>query len=132
METETLDRLLVAELRARFPADAAVTDAWLRERGWEPADDDIPFIWVEAFADRTTDAIKRRDADTVRAHTHFIADAYRVEPDALRAIVDVSYAENLMWNASAADKQWAWKFIPDEVRQFFMAMWGDPTLDRKQ
>jgi len=87
---------LVAALRSRFPGDAALTDQWLRERGWDPADDDTALIWVEAFADRTTDAVKRRDAEAIREQTAFFAAAFRAEPDALRTIVDVSYAENLM------------------------------------
>jgi hypothetical protein len=118
---------LVAALRSRFPAEAALTDHWLRERGWDPTDDNTAIIWVEAFADRTTEAVARRDEETVRAHTNFIAAAYRAAPDALRTIVDVSYAENLMWDSSAADKKWAWSFIAAEIRQLFTDMWGDPT-----
>jgi hypothetical protein len=90
------NRSLVAGLRLRFPEDAALTDHWRRERGWDPTDENIALNWVEAFADRTTEAVKLRDAHSVRAQTNFIAAAYRAEPDALRSIVDVSYAENLM------------------------------------
>jgi hypothetical protein len=121
---------LVAALRSRFPAEAALTDHWLRERGWDPTDDNTALTWVEAFADRTTEAVKRRDAEAVRAHTNFIAAAYGAEPDALRTIVDVSYAENLMWDSSAADKQWAWGFIASEIQQLFIGMWGNPTSDQ--
>lgn len=121
---------LVAALRSRFPAEAVQTDHGLRERGWDPADDDTVFTWVEAFADRTTEAVMRRDAEAVRAQTDFIAAAYRTEPTALRTIVDVSYAENLMWDSTASDKQWAWRFIATEIRQLFTAMWGDPTIDQ--
>lgn len=104
-----------------------MTDHWLRERGWDPTDDNTALMWVEAFADRTTEAVTRRDAEAVQAQTNFIAAAYRAEPDALRTIVDVSYAENLMWDSSASDKQWAWGFIAPEIRQLFTEMWGDPT-----
>lgn len=120
---------LVAALRSRFPVEAALTDHWLRERGWDPTDDNTALTWVEAFADRTTEAVRRRDAEAVRAQTNFIAAAYRAEPDALRTIVDVAYAENLMWDASIADKQWAWRFIAAEIRQLFVETWGTPTSD---
>jgi hypothetical protein len=130
MNPKNSDSRLVAALRSRFPAEAALTDYWLRERGWDPTDDGIAVIWVEAFADRTTEAIKRRDPEAVQAQTNFIASAYRAEPDALRTIVDVSYAENLMWNASDSDKQWAWKLIAPEIRQIFTEVWGDPTADK--
>lgn len=120
---------LVTALRSRFETEAALTDHWLRKRGWDPANDDTALIWVEAFADRTTEAVRRRDSGAVRAHTNFIATAYRAEPDALRTIVDVSYSENLMWDSSAEDKRWAWMFIAPEIRQLFTEMWGDPTID---
>jgi hypothetical protein len=94
-------------------------------------DESTAFIWVEAFADRTAESVRRRDAKTVQAHTNFVAAAYRAEPDALRAIVDVSYAENMMSEASAADKKWAWRFTATDIRKFFSDMWGDPTSDKR-
>jgi hypothetical protein len=36
-----------------------------------------------------------------------------------------------MWDASDADKQWAWKFIAAEIQQLFTEMWGDPTTDQE-
>ena len=84
--------------------EAALTDDWLRERGWDPSDEKTAFNWLEAFADRTTEAVNLRDAEAVRTQTNFIAAAYRAAPDALRTIVEVSYAENLMWDSGVADK----------------------------
>ena len=130
MNLRNANQSLVAALRSRFPAEAALTDDWLRERGWDPAADNTALNWVESFADRTTEAVRRRDANAVLAQTEFIAAAYRAEPEALRTIVDVSYAENLMWDAGADDKRWAWTFIAPEIRQFFADMWGDPALDK--
>ncbi|WP_443098493.1 DUF7674 family protein [Telluria antibiotica] len=69
-----------------------------------PTADDVSFTWVEACADRTTEAIRRRDSEVVQSHTNFIAAAYRAEPEALRTIVDVAYAENLMWDAGPEDR----------------------------
>lgn len=117
---------LVDGLRSCFPAEAAHTDQWLRERDWDPAADDVSFIWVEAFADRTAEAIRQRNSETVQSHTDFIAAAYRAEPEALRTIVDVAYAENIMWNADRDDKVWAWEFIAAEIRRLYEAMWGAP------
>jgi hypothetical protein len=120
---------LVDKLRSRFPVEANLTDHWLRERGWDPTADHVSLNWVEAFADRTTEAIRRRDREAVQAHTNFLAAAYRAEPEALRTIVDVSYAENIMWDANAEDKAWAWRFIAADIRQLYKDIWGDPTLD---
>lgn len=118
---------LVTNIRVRFPAEAALTDQWLLAQGWDPEEPGgIAYLWVEAFADRTTDAIKRRDGGGVRAQTGFLADQYHAAPDILRAIVDVSYAENIMWDASDEDKAWAWEFIAVEIRQLYAQMWGNP------
>jgi len=64
----------------------------------------------------------------VRAQTSFIAAACRTEPDALRVIVDVSYAENLLWDCGPRDKRWAWRFIAADIQQLYVEMWGDPTV----
>lgn len=118
---------LVEGLRAHFPTEAKLTDQWLLERGWDPQEEHVALAWVEAFADRTTEAIRRRDSEAVMAQTSFLASAYGANPSGLRTIVDVSYAENIMWDASAEDRVWAWEFIAEEVRHFYMEMWGDPT-----
>ena len=131
MNTRNANSSLVAALRARFTEEAVVTDHWLQERGWDPNDDSTAFAWVEAFADRTAEAVRRGDAKSVQEHTNFIAAAYRAEPDTLRTIVDVSYAENLMWEATAAEKKWAWSFIAEDIRKLYADMWGDPTLGKR-
>ena len=64
----------------------------------------------------------------MRAQTSFIAAACRTEPDALRVIVDVSYAENLLWDCGPRDKRWAWRFIAADIQQLYVEMWGDPTV----
>ena len=128
INTYAAENLLVRNIRARFPAEAKLTDQWLVERGWDPTEQaGIAYIWVEAFADRTTEAIKRRDVASVQAQTAYLAEQYRTFPDALHAIVDVAYAENIMWDASNEEKAWAWKFIALEIQQLYEEMWGNPT-----
>lgn len=118
---------LVNEIRARFPDEASLTDDGLIARGWNPADQDgTAYTWVEAFADRTNAAIKRRDAAAVVAQTGFLAEQYRTARDSLCPIIDVAYAENLMWDADNADKAWAWEFIALEIQQLHASLWGSP------
>jgi len=132
MNPDKANHCFVAGLRRRFPAEATLTDHWTRERGWDPGDDNSALNWVEGFTDRTTEAIRRRDAEAVLAQTNFIAAAYRAEPEKLRTIVDVPYAENLVWDSSSADKRWAWSFIAAEIRQLYAEMWGDPGSDKAE
>ncbi|HEX8615149.1 MAG TPA: hypothetical protein VF800_28030 [Telluria sp.] len=122
------EKILVSNIRVRFPSQAALTDQWLAQRGWKIEDhNDLPYMWVEAFADWITDAIKRRDVAGIRDQTGFLADQYRAAPDALWEIVAVAYAENIMWNASDEEKAWAWEFIAREIQQLYEEMWRDPT-----
>ena len=114
----------VNRVRARFPREAALTDVWLAERGWEPQES--PHIWVEAFADRTTDAVRAENWDLVEAHTGFIAELLRHGSDAVEKLVDVSYAENLMWDLAQPEKVQAWPHINAAIRQLYEQMWGAP------
>jgi hypothetical protein len=112
---------LVQAVRARFPSEAEHTDTWVKERGFEG-----PYAWLESFADRTTEAIFAQDSVRVAAHTEFISEWYLRGSDALRQLVDVYYAEPLMWNASQAQKYWAWDYISAPVRSLHEEMWGPP------
>jgi hypothetical protein len=115
----------VRRLRTRFPDEALLTDAWLAERGWEVQVGS--YTWVESFADRTTDAIRAQDWSRVREHTEFISEQLRLGSEGVRRIVDVSYAENLMWNLEQPDKVRAWPHIAEEVRRLYEQMWGIPN-----
>lgn len=118
---------LVADIRVHFPEEARITDDYMRERGWEPGEQGTAYSWVEAFADRITEAIRRRDGQAVRAQTSLVAAAWRAEPEALRTIVDVAYAENIMWDANHEEKRWAWEFIAEDIHALYCDCWGDPT-----
>ena len=112
---------LVLTLRTHFPHEAAQTDTWVKERHL-----DGPYSWLESFADRTTEAIFAEDSARVRAHTGLIAEWHLRGSDAIRQLIDVYYAEPLMWNASQAQKCWAWEHIAAPVRSLHEDMWGSP------
>jgi hypothetical protein len=114
---------VVARIRVRFADDATHTDSWLRERGWDGWDD-APHIWLEAFADRTTEAARVQDWNLVMEHSAFIAAEYRSGSEPIRRFVDVSYAENLMWDLEDSAKAIAWPNIAKEVRQLYEQVWG--------
>ncbi|MRV70222.1 hypothetical protein GJ700_00615 [Duganella sp. FT92W] len=115
---------VVARVRERFPEEANRTDGWLRERGWDDLLDDSPHIWMEAFADRTTEAVRARDWNLVKEHTGFIAAECRNGTEVIRRLVDVSYAENLMWDLEESEKAVAWPNIAKELRDMYERAWG--------
>jgi hypothetical protein len=99
---------LVMQLRERFPDDAYKTDQWLLERGFDQDDLlEVTYAWMEAFADRTTDAIKRRDTQVIKLHTDFISFCYLAGTDTIKELIDVGYSENLMWDIGTEEKVWA-------------------------
>ncbi|WP_431476830.1 DUF7674 family protein [Massilia eburnea] len=117
------EKALVARARKWLPSEARRTDDWLIERGWDQLDD-CPHIWVEAFADRTTEAARAQDWILVKEHTEFFAAEYRDGNDAIRRIVDVSYAENLMWDLDTDARILVWPFVAKDVRELHEQIWG--------
>jgi hypothetical protein len=43
------------------------------------------------------------------------------------ALVDVAYAENLMWNLSDSAKVVAWPYVDKVVKDLYERMWGIPS-----
>jgi hypothetical protein len=122
------EKAVVARIRQRFPQSASLTDDWMRERGWDELEEleEAPHTWVEAFADRTTEAAREENWSLVQEHSEFFAAEYRKGPEAVRQLVDVAYAENLMWNLDSRGKVLAWPYIAEEVRKLYEQMWGKP------
>ena len=116
---------LVLTVRTCFPAESEATDSELIRRGYE-ADDllEMPTTWIECFADRTTEAVLARDSSAIQAQTNFFAEQFLIGSSVVREYVDVYYSEPLLWNASQEDKQWAWQYIADPIRQLHEDMWG--------
>jgi hypothetical protein len=117
---------LVRRIRSRFPEDSSATDSWLIDRGCELAE--LTHIWVEAFADRTSDAIRAKDSTKIREHTEFMSNELQRGSEQLRHFIDVAYAENLMWDLGNPDRVWGWPYISPAVRELFQNMWGAPKM----
>jgi hypothetical protein len=117
---------VVARIRERYSDEALRTDEWLTERGWDQLEE-APFIWVEAFADRTTEAARAGNWNLVKDHSEFMAEVFRNGSEEIRQLVDVSYAEPLMWDLDSRGKVLAWPHIATEVRELYARMWGVPV-----
>lgn len=126
------EQQVVRRIRRRFPEEARRTDEWHMERGWEEVElDDAPHLWIEAFADRTTEAARATNWSTVRDHTEFMAEEYRRGSDPVKKLIDVAYAENLMWDLEDSAKLVAWPYLSQVVRDLYERMWGNPC-DRRE
>jgi len=112
---------LRAAIAARFPDDAAQADACVAGLNQPPGD---AGAWLEQFAQLTTNAMRRMEEGTVRAHIDFISErAQNADADQLDAI-DVHYVENLLLELDHKARQWAWALMPENLRRMYIAMWG--------
>lgn len=127
METYEQEKEVVRRIRQRFPEEARRTDEWQMERGWERTElDEAPHLWVEVFADRTTDAARAGNWGAVRDHTEFMAAEYGGGTDPVRKLIDVAYAENLMWDLEGSAKILAWPYVAQAIQDLYECMWGSP------
>jgi hypothetical protein len=46
--------------------------------------------------------------------------------DSVKELVDVAYAENLMWDLEDMAKVVAWPYVAEVVRNLYERMWGVP------
>ena len=120
MDDDHASQELAARLRRRFPDEAKRTDRLLEERGWASNYD-----WIEAFAGRVADAVREQRGAKVKELTAFFAEQYQEGP-AVRRIVDVALAENILGDIDDQAKLWAWPHIATEIRHLYAAMWGVP------
>jgi hypothetical protein len=120
----------VKEIRARFKEEAERTDQWMLERSCDLDDlDEMTFLWMEAFADRTNDAMRAHDFERVKAHTEHLAGQYRSGSAAVKNLIDVAYAENLMWDVKGKNRKLAWPHIGKDMQNLYIAIWGQPKFD---
>jgi hypothetical protein len=122
------EKMLIKHIRNRFPVEALQTDKWLAERHYDQQDiEEMTYVWMESFADRTREAVLQHNATKIKELTGFIAEQYRTNSDILHNIIDIAYAENIMWGVDNSDRVWAWPHIAEEVRQLYEAMFGTPN-----
>jgi hypothetical protein len=127
METDAELRKFLETIRKALPDAAEKTDEIMRGRGFD-SDENAVHLWVETLADVTNMYIRRRDQDEVRKELSFLSKQFERGTDAIRSCIEVSYVENLMWNLAPEDKKWAWPQIPENLKELYAAMWGEPRL----
>jgi hypothetical protein len=122
-ESDAANRV-VERVRTAFPAEAQAVDAVLLQDGFVPLE--APNIWVERFSQRTTDALKGGDTARAGEHLKFISHMLDGADEPTIRCIDVSYVESLMWDIKDVKrKAEGWKLVPANLRQLYIAMWGE-------
>ncbi|PSF14879.1 DUF7674 family protein [Marinobacter shengliensis] len=123
-ENEEL-KLFIDEIVHRFPAVGEKMQLWLEYQGF---DDFTPTAMMEAFSQATTEAMARRDEETVVAHLRYVSEKLTRASAKEREYIDVYYVESLMWNLDKQGKKWGWGLIPPNLKELYIGMWGDPDF----
>ncbi|AJQ95608.1 hypothetical Protein YC6258_03572 [Gynuella sunshinyii YC6258] len=81
---------------------------------------------METFSQFTTNAIKRFDERTVKAHFEYMSNKLKQASKVEAEYIDVYYVESLMWDIKDKKaKQWGWSLLPNNLRALYREMWGD-------
>ncbi len=123
-ENEEL-KLFIDEIVHRFPAVGEKMQKWLEYQGF---DDFTPTAMMEAFSQATTEAMARRDEETVVAHLRYVSEKLTRASAKEREYIDVYYVESLMWNLDKQGKKWGWGLVPPNLKELYIGMWGDPDF----
>ena len=106
-----------------FPEDARSIDAAMRSDDWDP--DDAPYIWIEKFSQRTTDAVKGERDQKAERHLAFMSRMLDTADEETRRAIDVAYVESLLWDVKDGKrKAEGWKLIPPNLQELYISMWG--------
>jgi hypothetical protein len=112
-------------IRSQFPLASTRTDQLMAERGFE-IEDDLLYLWIEALADVTNEFIRQRSESEIRRLFAFFSFRFDTENEKIKNCIEVSYVENLMFNAGTADAKWTWPYFPENLKRLYVAMWRSP------
>jgi len=110
-------------IAGRFPDEARRADTRLVDGYFDP---DAHATWLEEFSQATTDAMKKRDEKAVKDQLSFMSEQLVHGDAVVRQHIDVFYVESLMWDLDETLKSWAWGLIPSNLKELYVAMWGEP------
>ncbi len=115
----------VGLIRSQFPLASTRTDQLMVERGFE-IENDLFYLWIEALADVTNEFIQQKSESEIRCLFAFFSRRFDTENEKIKNCIEVSYVENLMFDAGNADAEWAWPYLPENLKRLYVAMWGSP------
>lgn len=103
-------------VHAALPDAAREADVRMVEQGFSPPGE-YRFLWLEALAEVTNSAIRRRNQRELRHQLRFFAEQFGAGTAALKKCLEAYYLENLLWNLTPEDRAWAWPRIPGNLRK---------------
>ena len=116
---------LVNAIKKACPEAATKATEIIAHRGFEEADY-ANYSWLEAFAATTDSSLKSKNENEARSHMRLMSLELSKGSDPVKRAIEVAYIENLMFKFSDAEKKWAWKSFPANIKMAYESIWGDP------
>ena len=80
---------------------------------------------VGEFARLTTQAMRDDNRQVAQSHLSLMSELLRTADEETREFIDVYYVEELFYGLTTKQKKHAWPWLPANLKQLYVAMWGD-------
>ncbi|MFZ6735145.1 DUF7674 family protein [Undibacterium sp. Ji42W] len=77
------------------------------------------------FARLTTQAMREDNRQVVQSHLLLMSELLRTADEISREYIDVYDVEELFYGLPLKQKKHAWPWLPANLKQRYVAMWGD-------
>lgn len=80
---------------------------------------------IGEFARLTTQTMRDDNQAVAQSHLRLMSELLKTADEKTREYIDVYYAEELLFGMTPAQKKRAWPLLPANLKQLYVAMWGD-------
>ena len=87
-----------------------------------------PAKMFEQFFELTNRAMRNGDEATLTKHLAYISRKLSTAQGVCFEMIDVYYVESLMWNVDPKESKWAWGHFPQNIKDLYIKMWGEPRF----
>ena len=86
---------------------------------------------MEEFARQTQRAVRGGDTSLAGSYLQFVSVMLSTSDSKQREYIDAYFVEGLLHGLPSAVQKEIWSLMPANLRPLYVAMWGEPTLNRK-
>ena len=102
----------------------------LMEKCLDEYDGFAPTKMFDNFSEQTNKAMRNKDKETLLKHLNYISKKLVCANEVELEYIDVYYVESLMFNVNNKESKWAWSIFPENIKNLYEKMWGEPKFDK--
>jgi len=87
-----------------------------------------PSKMFDQFCEESNKAMRNKDKSTLLSHLNYMSQKLTQANEVEFELIDVYYVESLMWNVNSAESKWAWSYFPENIKELYIKMWGNPSF----